>query len=139
MNPKVDPKILSETFDVNVVGTVRVTNGFLDLVKAAPEGRIVNVSSYMGSLTLYQSNIDTCAYSVSKTALNMYTVSLARALKDTKVKVNSGHPGWVRTDMGGADADLCIEEGAETSVYLATLPSDGPTGGFFFKKEVLPW
>ncbi|CUG05158.1 short chain dehydrogenase, putative [Bodo saltans] len=78
-------------------------------------------------------------YNASKAALNLYTQNLAHALKDEKFKVNSGCPGWVKTDMGGKDAFLEVEEGAETSVYLATLGADGPTGGFFSKQQPIPW
>lgn len=136
---KVNLDDLRRCFEINVVGTVCVTNHFLDMVKKAPAGRIVNVGSIMGSLAVACAGLPTCPYNTSKTALNMYTVNLAAALKDTNVKVNSGHPGWVKTDMGGPNADLSVEEGAETNVYLATLPADGPTGGYFFRKERLPW
>jgi NAD(P)-dependent dehydrogenase (short-subunit alcohol dehydrogenase family) len=79
------------------------------------------------------------AYDASKSALNAFSVHLAHELKDTKIKVNSAHPGWVKTEMGGANAPLGIKEGAETSVWLATLPADGPTGGYFHKHDPLPW
>jgi NAD(P)-dependent dehydrogenase (short-subunit alcohol dehydrogenase family) len=69
----------------------------------------------------------------------MFTVHLANELKDTPIKVNSAHPGWVKTDMGGEAAPLPVDEGAETSVWLATLPKDGPTGGYFHNGEALPW
>ncbi|KPI86891.1 putative short chain dehydrogenase [Leptomonas seymouri] len=136
---KIDLESLRKCFEVNVVGTANVTNRCLEMVKKAPQGRIVNVSSIMGSCTVGCAGFDYSPYNISKAALNMYTVKLAAALKETQVKVNCGHPGWVKTAMGGADADLEVTEGAETSVYLATLRSDGPTGGFFHKGEQLPW
>ncbi|KAK7198154.1 short chain dehydrogenase [Novymonas esmeraldas] len=130
---------LRKCYEVNVIGSACVTNHFLPLVKKSPAGRIVNVGSIMGSCEKTFLSMTAVPYSCSKAALNMYTVNLASALKDTNVKVNCGHPGWVKTDMGGQDADLEVSEGAETNVYLATLPADGPTGGFFHKKERLPW
>jgi NAD(P)-dependent dehydrogenase (short-subunit alcohol dehydrogenase family) len=72
-------------------------------------------------------------------ALNAFTVHLAQELRGTKIKVNSAHPGWVQTDMGGAAAPLAVSEGGKTSVQLATLPDDGPTGGYFHLGEPLPW
>lgn len=81
----------------------------------------------------------TVAYDASKAALNMFTIHLAAELKDTPIKVNSGDPGWVKTDMGGQDAPLEVTEGAKTSVWLATLPEDGPTGGFFHLGKSHPW
>ncbi|MNL61716.1 short chain dehydrogenase [compost metagenome] len=79
------------------------------------------------------------AYTTSKAALNAWTVQLSLALQGTMIKVNACHPGWVKTDMGGDSAPMEIHEGAESAVWLATLPKDGPTGGFFHKKEQLPW
>jgi NAD(P)-dependent dehydrogenase (short-subunit alcohol dehydrogenase family) len=79
------------------------------------------------------------AYDASKTALNAFTVHLAQALRDTPIKVNSAHPGWVKTDMGGPAAPMDVSEGGKTSVLLATLPDDGPTGGFFHLGRPLPW
>ena len=79
------------------------------------------------------------AYNVSKSAVNSWTVQLAYELKDTNVKVNAVHPGWVKTDMGGDQAPMELSEGAKTSVALATLPDDGPSGGFFHAGQPLPW
>jgi NAD(P)-dependent dehydrogenase (short-subunit alcohol dehydrogenase family) len=105
----------------------------------------VNVSSTLGSLTV-QSDSDVPYYDVkpfgynaSKTALNAYTVHLAHELKETGIKVNSACPGWVKTDMGGANAPGTVQEGADTPVWLATLPPDGPTGGFFNSRKPVPW
>ena len=79
------------------------------------------------------------AYDASKTALNAFTVHLAHALRGTPIKVNSAHPGWVKTDMGGQSAPMEVSEGGKTSVQLATLPDDGPTGGYFHLGQPLPW
>jgi NAD(P)-dependent dehydrogenase (short-subunit alcohol dehydrogenase family) len=141
----VAPEKLRETFDVNFFTPVLLTRELLPLLKAAPSGRIVNLSSILGSLTLHadpSSRIYTSkafAYDASKTALNAFTVHLAQELSGTAIKVNSAHPGWVRTDMGGEGADLDIADGAKTSVLLATLPDDGPSGGFFHMGQPLPW
>jgi NAD(P)-dependent dehydrogenase (short-subunit alcohol dehydrogenase family) len=116
--------------------------GVRDLVKA---GRIVNVSSIMGSLTLhadpsspiYHSSV--FAYNTSKAALNSFTVHLAYEVRNTSIKVNSAHPGWVKTEMGGENAELEVSEGGRTSAWLATLPEDGPSGGYFHAGEPLPW
>lgn len=137
--------VLRETFDTNFFGTVELTQTLLPLIKKAPEGRIVNLSSILGSLTLHadpQSPIyaaKVLAYDASKTALNAFTVHLAHELRDTKIKVNSAHPGWVKTEMGTDAAPMEIPDGAKTSVQLATLAADGPTGGYFHMGEALPW
>jgi len=136
---------LRETFDVNFFGLVELTQGLLPLIKKSPAGRIVNISSILGSLTLHsdpQAGLDQTkpfAYDASKTAVNQFTIHLAALLKDTSIKVNSAHPGWVRTDLGGEEAPMDTMEGAKTSVALATLDHDGPTGGFFHLDETLPW
>jgi NAD(P)-dependent dehydrogenase (short-subunit alcohol dehydrogenase family) len=138
-------EILRETFETNFFGVIQLTQRLLPLIRKAPAGRIVNVSSIMGSLTLHSDPASSIyphkvfAYDTSKTALNAFTVHLAHELKDTPIKVNSAHPGWVRTDMGGELADLDISEGGKTSAWLATLPADGPTGGFFHLGQRLPW
>ena len=133
----VTPEVLRRTFETNFFAVVALTQALLPLIRKAPAGRIVNLSSILGSLTLHTDpkspiyDIKAFAYDASKTALNAFTVHLAHELRDTPIKVNSAHPGWVKTDMGGAAAPLEVAEGGKTSVRLATLPDDGPTGGFF--------
>lgn len=136
-----------ETFETNVFNLVALTQKLLPLVKKSDAGRIVNLTSILGSLALHSdptspiagSSSSGTAYNASKSALNMFTVNLANELKGTSVKVNAAHPGWVKTDMGGEAAPLEIPDGAKTSVILATLPDDGPTGGYFYLNDTLPW
>ena len=139
----VSSKALRATFDVNFFGLVELTQSLLPLIRKSNSGRIVNVASILGSLTIHSrqddSGVRPFAYDASKTAVNVFTVHLAAALKQTSVKVNSAHPGWVRTDMGGDKAPTLVEEGAKTAVRLATLGADGPTGKFFHLEEELPW
>jgi NAD(P)-dependent dehydrogenase (short-subunit alcohol dehydrogenase family) len=133
------------TFETNVFSLVALTQTLLPLIKKSDAGRIVNLSSVLASLTL---NADpssplggpyNTAYNASKAALNMFTVHLANELKGTTIKVNAAHPGWVKTDMGGEAAPMEIVDGAKTSVALATLPDDGPTGAYVHLGEPLPW
>jgi NAD(P)-dependent dehydrogenase (short-subunit alcohol dehydrogenase family) len=141
----VTPEILRQTFDTNFFAVVALTQALLPLIRKAPAGRIVNLSSILGSLTLHADpesgiyNVKAFAYDASKTALNAFTVHLAQELRNTKIKVNSAHPGWVKTDMGGESAPLELAEGGKTSVELATLGDDGPTGGYFHVGQALPW
>jgi NAD(P)-dependent dehydrogenase (short-subunit alcohol dehydrogenase family) len=143
--PTVTPEVLRQAFDTNFFAAVALTQTLLPLIRKAPAGRIVNLSSILGSLTLHadpQSPIyamKAFAYDASKTALNAFTVHLAQALRDTPIKVNSAHPGWVKTDMGGPMAPLDLPEGGKTSIELATLPDDGPTGGHFHLGKPIPW
>lgn len=131
-------------FDVNFFGVIDVTHAFIPLLRKAALPRIVNVSSVLGSHTMHADPSSpiygwtVAPYNASKAALNLYTQNLAVALKDDKFKVNAAHPGYVKTDLAPGGM-LTVEEGAETSVYLATLGADGPTGGFFFKRDPLPW
>jgi NAD(P)-dependent dehydrogenase (short-subunit alcohol dehydrogenase family) len=141
----VPPDILRQTFETNFFAVVALTQTLLPLIRKAPAGRIVNLSSVLGSLTLHSDPASPIydkkafAYDASKTALNAFTVHLAQELRGTKIKVNSAHPGWVQTDMGGPAAPLALSEGGKTSVQLATLPDDGPTGGYFHLGQPLPW
>lgn len=138
--------ILKQTFEINYFGVVAVTQAMLSLVHKSDAGRIVNISSDMASLALHQDSnfkfydYKQLAYDSSKTAVNAFTVHLAHELKDTNIKVNSAHPGWVKTDMGTDAGELTIEEGAETPVWLATLPEEGVTGGYFDEnQQPMPW
>lgn len=138
-------KILRDTLDSNFFGVVAITQKLLPLLKKAPSGRIVNLSSILGSLTLHADpsspiyDMKSFAYDASKTILNSFTVELAYQLRGSNVKINSAHPGWVQTDMGGSEAPMTITDGAKTSVILATLPADGSNGGFFHMNDKLPW
>ncbi len=142
----VTPDVLARTYDANVIAPYFLTETLLPLLQAAPAGRVVHQSSLLGSLTtlatLASGQIPQQyllpAYNSSKAALNMLAVIQAARLKDTPVKVNIAHPGNVKTDMNPG-GDLTVEEGAKTAVTLATLPDDGPTGGFFHLGETLPW
>jgi len=139
----ITPRDLRRTFDVNFFGLVELTQALLPLIRKSDAGRIVNVSSIMGSLA-YQSrgggaSYMPFAYDSSKTAVNSFTIHLAAALGNTSIKVNSVHPGWVRTDIGGPNAPLSPAEGAMTAVRLATLGPAGPTGGFFHGEGSVAW
>lgn len=133
-----------ETFDTNVFGLVATTQAFLPLLKKAPAARIVNVSSLLGSIAAHRDpaspiyDFKVPAYNVSKSAVNAWTVQLAHELRDTSIKVNAVHPGSVKTDMN-TYGDLDVADGARTSVRMALLPADGPSGGFVHFEETLPW
>ncbi len=138
-------EVLRKTFDTNFFAVVGLTQALLPLLRKSNAGRIVNLSSILGSQTLHATkgspvyDAKTFAYDASKAALNSFTIHLAHELAGTKIKVNSAHPGWVKTEMGGEGAMLEIEDGAKTSVELATLPDDGPSGGYFHMGKPLPW
>ncbi|KGT86492.1 short-chain dehydrogenase [Erwinia typographi] len=138
-------EVWRKTFDVNLFGAVDVTNAFVALLKNSDAGRIVNVSSILGSMAANTDpesefyNFKIPAYNISKSAINAWTVHLAYELRDTPIKVNAAHPGFVKTDLHGVDAPLTPEEGAYTSVALAMLADDGPNGEFYHVSERQPW
>jgi NAD(P)-dependent dehydrogenase (short-subunit alcohol dehydrogenase family) len=145
LTSKLSPEALRGTFDANFFAPVALTQTLLPLIRKSEAGRIVNLSSILASLTLHSDpkspiyNAKVFAYDASKTAINAFTVHLAYELRDTPIKVNSAHPGWVQTEMGGPNAPMPLSEGGRTSAQLATLPADGPSGGFFHLGERLPW
>ncbi|MGH8031232.1 MAG: SDR family oxidoreductase [Luteimonas sp.] len=132
------------TFDTNLFALVEVTNAFLPLLRASSAGRIVNLSSLLGSVTLHADpqspiyNYKIPAYNVSKSAVNAWTVHLAHELRDTPIKVNAVHPGSVKTDMN-AYGDMDVVNGAKSGVHMALLDADGPSGSFTHLGAVLPW
>jgi len=132
------PDLVDLVWQVNVAGAWRCAAAAIPAMSAAGYGRIVNVSSTMGSLRR-MTRASEPAYRVSKAGLNALTRVLAAELVGTGILVNSASPGWVRTHLGGGNAPLGVDEGADTSVWLATLPDDGPTGGFFLAREPLEW
>ncbi len=132
-----DRELVRDTFDVNTLGPLMVANALVPLMRRHDYGRIVNVSSGMGQLSEMDGGYP--GYRISKTALNAVTVILARELEGTNIKVNSVCPGWVRTDMGGDKAPRSPEQGADTIVWLATLPEGGPSGGFFRDRKRINW
>jgi NAD(P)-dependent dehydrogenase (short-subunit alcohol dehydrogenase family) len=137
---------LEKTFETNVFGAFRVTKAFLPLLRKSKHGRIVNMTSGLGSLTLnadpkspLASRNTLVAYGASKAALNMITVRLANELKSAGIKVNSADPGFTATDMNQHQGQRTVEEGATTPVRLALLPDDGPTAGVFNDDGPEPW
>jgi len=138
-------EVIHRTFETNFFAPVALTRMLLPLLHKSEAGRIVNMSSILGSQALHADpaspiyNFKSLSYDSSKAALNSFTIHLAHELKDTKIKVNSAHPGWVKTDMGTDAAPMQIPEGGKTGVALALLGEDGPTGGYFHLGKPVPW
>jgi NAD(P)-dependent dehydrogenase (short-subunit alcohol dehydrogenase family) len=130
--------------ETNVIGVIRVTNAMLPLLRRSASPRIVNMSSSVGSLTRQsvpgaETGPISVAYSPSKTFLNAVTVQYARELRDTNILINLGCPGYCATDLNGFRGVRTPEQGAAIAIHLATLPDDGPTGGFFEDAGPVPW
>lgn len=132
----VDMAVVRRTLEVNTFGALRLAQLLAPRMVARGWGRIVNVSSEMGARAWDRA--EDVAYRMSKAAMNTMTSALAHELKGTGVLVNAMHPGWVRTEMGGKSATRSPEQAADTALWLATLPDDGPTGGFWFDRKPLP-
>ena len=125
------------TIDTNFYGPLCLCRAFVPLMVKHGYGRVVNVSSGYGSMSDVGGHV--ASYRISKLALNGLTRIVAAEVNSRQVKVNAVDPGWVRTDMGGRYASHSVEQGAETITWLATLPPDGPSGGFFHDKKQIPW
>jgi NAD(P)-dependent dehydrogenase (short-subunit alcohol dehydrogenase family) len=137
---------LLNTLKTNAFGPLLLSQACIPIMRSNHYGRIVNMASTLGSLTdiadprsSYPEEVGSPAYRLSKTLLNGITLLLAAELRVGNILVNSACPGWVRTDMGGNRATLSVKEGADTPVWLATLPDGGPTGGFFRDRQPVPW
>ena len=130
-----DLELIRRTLEVNLFGVIAVSQALVPLM--GNRGRVVNVSSGLGQLADMHGGWP--GYRSSKTALNAYTRALAAELSDTGIKVNAVCPGWVRTDMGGPNAARTVEQGADSIVWAATLPDDGPSGGFFRDRRAIDW
>lgn len=134
-----DIQVMRDTMEVNVYASLQLIQLALPLMKRNQYGRIVNLSSELASLNDMHLGM-TLAYRTSKAALNAITRILALELEEyPDIKINAAAPGWVKTELGGDDAPLTPEQGAITPVWLATLPEDGPSGGFYREKQAYPW
>lgn len=142
----VDPAAVRTAVETNVIGVIRVTNAMLPLLRRSASPRIVNMSSTVGSLTRQAASAPelaasplSVAYAPSKTFLNAVTVQYAKELRDTNILVNAACPGYCATDLNGFRGVRTPQQGAAIAIRLATLPDDGPTGGFFEDAGVVPW
>jgi NAD(P)-dependent dehydrogenase (short-subunit alcohol dehydrogenase family) len=142
---QVGTDVLRLTYETNFFGPVAVTQAMVPLLRKSTAGRIVNLSSSLASLALTSDPsspvfaMNYLAYNASKSALNSMTVSFAKELRDTPIKVNAADPGYTRTDMNHGNGDHDADEGAIAAVRLATLPADGPTGTFIDKDGQVAW
>jgi NAD(P)-dependent dehydrogenase (short-subunit alcohol dehydrogenase family) len=142
---RVDPAVIRAVVETNVLGVLRVTNAMLPLLRRSASPRIVNMSSSVGSLTRQTTGGEdatgpiSAAYAPSKTFLNAITIQYAKELRDTGILINAGCPGYTATDLNGFRGVRTPEQGAAIGIRLATLPDDGPTGGFFEDAGQVPW
>ncbi len=132
----IDERSLLEALQVNLIGAWRTSRVFVPAMRQRGWGRVVNVST--GDAHFTKRPPTAGAYSLAKAGLNVLTRIVA-AEAGPQVKVNCVSPGWVATRMGGAGAPASVEEGADTAVWLATVPDDGPTDGFYYRRERIPW
>jgi len=143
---RVDPATVRTAVETNVIGVIRVTNAMLPLLRRSASPRIVNMSSSVGSLARQAASVGgqaagplSAAYAPSKTLLNAVTLQYVKELHDTNILINAGCPGFTATDLNGFRGVRTPEQGAAIAIRLATLPDDGPTGGFFEDAGVVPW
>jgi NAD(P)-dependent dehydrogenase (short-subunit alcohol dehydrogenase family) len=140
-----DLEVARQTFETNFFGQVAVSQALVPLLRLSEAGRVVNLSSGLGSLAVALDTsspyygVEAFSYRASKSALNMFTVTLAKELQDTPIKVNAACPGYTATELNGFSGPRTVEQAATEPVRLALLPEDGPTGGFFNEDGPLPW
>jgi len=128
---------IRQSMEVDVYGHVFLCQKVIPLMKKNNYGRIVNMSSIAGQLATMGAK--KLGYKMSKASLNVLTAVLADEVKEHNILINTMTPGWVRTEMGGDQAPRSVEQGADTAIWLATLPDNGPSGGFFFERALIPW
>lgn len=131
-----DKVMILKSIETNTMGPMQLTQSLTSLLEKSKQGKIINISSGMGSLT--EMDARSTGYRMSKTALNVLTKIFSIELAPMNIKVNSVCPGWCRTDMGGENALRSVEEGVATTLWLATV-NDLDTGKFFRDKEEIPW
>jgi len=134
---EVSPEIVARTLDANTLGPLRLIQAVVPAMRARGYGRVVNVSSGLGQISGMGGSWP--GYRMSKAALNALTRIVAAEVGSANIKVNAVSPGWVRTDMGGQEAPRSVAQGADTIVWLATLPDDGPSGLFFEDRKPIAW
>jgi NAD(P)-dependent dehydrogenase (short-subunit alcohol dehydrogenase family) len=134
---EVPVNMIQETLETNFYGPLNLCRAFVPHMRENGYGRVVNVSSSMGSIANMGGR--SAAYKLSKNALNALTRIMADEVRRADIKINTMSPGWVRTDMGGVGAPRSLYEGADTIVWLATLPDNGPSGGFFQDRSPIAW
>jgi len=130
-------EVLQQTLEINFIGALNMCRALVPFMRNNQYGRVVNVSSGMGSIESMGGY--SAAYKLSKLVMNGMTRIMADEIKDTNIKINTMAPGWVRSDMGGLSAPRSLAQGADTIIWLATLADDGPTGGFFEDRKTIPW
>lgn len=139
----VEEAVMKETFETNYFGVLNLIQAAVPLMKEHNYGRIVNISSGLGSFQVHQGLLglkgSSSAYRISKTMVNALTCLVAHDVADMGIKVNAACPGSVQTDMGGANAPQTVTEGSDTAVWLATLDENGPNGGFFRDRMKAEW
>lgn len=133
------PDDVRETFETNVVAPWRLIQLVVPLMRRNDYGRIVNVSSEVAQFARIPMSQEWPAYTLSKAALNALTLLIAEELAETNILVNAASPGFCRTGMSSSVAPFSAAEGADVSVFLATLPDGGPTGKWFFRQQAIPW
>lgn len=133
----VEMAVYRDTMEINLFGPLLLGQAFIPQMLGQGYGRVVNVSSAAGQIGSMVA--DTPSYRLSKLALNGLTLMLADSVRGSNVLVNAVCPGWVRSDMGGPAAPRSVAQGADTVVWLATLPDGGPSGGFYRDRELIPW
>jgi NAD(P)-dependent dehydrogenase (short-subunit alcohol dehydrogenase family) len=134
---KVSMNIIKETFETNLIGPYKLIQSFIPLMKKHNYGRILNISSGMGSFA--EMGAGYAGYRISKITLNAMTKILAYELVESNILINSMSPDWVRTDMGGSNASRSVEEGANTAIWLSKLPNGGPGGKFYRDRKEISW